>query len=253
MNEIVALAAPLAESLRDWIPTAAALFTRLSLVVFLMPGIGGETVSVRIRLALAVSLMGLLLPLTERAPEIVLPLLIASEAFAGFALGFGVRIFVFALSLSGSAVAQSLSLSQILGVPSEGDSSGVVSALFSLAAATLFLTADFDVAMLRLLVGNLEALPLGFAGSVASGSAAAIATQLGAEVISFGIVLSIPFLVLNFAYYLILGFLNRAMPQLMVTFVGLPAITLSGFILLTASIGAMLTVWLARVSEVLAP
>jgi flagellar biosynthetic protein FliR len=59
-------------------------------------------------------------------------------------------------------------------------------------------------------------------------------------------------MVLNFAFYVLLGLLNRAMPQLMVTFVGLPAITLGGLILLMLTAASLLTAWAARMGEVLA-
>jgi flagellar biosynthetic protein FliR len=40
-----------------------------------------------------------------------------------------------------------------------------------------------------------------------------------------------------------LGFLNRAMPQLMVSFVGMPAITGAGLFLLVIATGSILLFW----------
>ncbi len=52
-----------------------------------------------------------------------------------------------------------------------------------------------------------------------------------------------PFTIAAFVYNLALGVINRAMPQLMVTFVGAPAITLGGLVLLLISAPIMLGVW----------
>ena len=51
------------------------------------------------------------------------------------------------------------------------------------------------------------------------------------------------FVVAALLYNLALGAINRAMPQLMVSFVGAPALTLGGLALLALSAPVILTVW----------
>ncbi|MEO1042589.1 MAG: flagellar biosynthetic protein FliR [Pseudomonadota bacterium] len=255
MNEIFEALAPLAVLANDWIPAAAALMARLSLLILMMPGLSGAGVPTRLKLIIALTLVVLILPLTERVGAETAgdyALLIFGEAFIGFALGFSVRVFVFALNITGTIIAQALSLSQIFGVTLEGDSSSQLATVLIMAAATLFLTADLEVAMIGLLTDNLEVMPLGSASLLVSGAVAEQATRAAADALAFGVTLAVPFMVLNFAYYLVLGFLNRAMPQLMVTFVGIPAITLSGLILFTLAVSGLLALWLSRVSGSLA-
>ena len=60
---------------------------------------------------------------------------------------------------------------------------------------------------------------------------------------TFGITLAWPFVVVNLIYNIGLGFINKAMPQLMVAFVGAPFMVGAGLILLTAILVTMLTVW----------
>lgn len=247
---------PLVVLLRDGLPLAAGLFTRLSVLFLLLPGLGGSTVPVRIRLVVALTFLGLLLPLADgqvpAADAGMLAALVGGEAVVGLVLGFSVRVLVFALGVTGAIIAQALSLSQVLGVTSDGDSSSLLSTTLTMAGGVLFFTAGLDTEVVGLLVRNLREVPIGAAGDLDSGEVARGATLLAAEALRFGVTLAVPFMVLNFAYYLILGFLNRAMPQLMITFVGLPAITLSGLILLTIGIGPMLMVWLARISGLIA-
>jgi len=55
--------------------------------------------------------------------------------------------------------------------------------------------------------------------------------------------LAAPFYILSLLYNLTLGVINRAMPQLMVAFVGAPVITAGALILLTVSIPLMVGRW----------
>ncbi|MEO1657084.1 MAG: flagellar biosynthetic protein FliR [Pseudomonadota bacterium] len=251
MIEILEALGPLVGLANDWIPSAVALLSRMSLLILMIPGLGGTALPTRIRLILALTLVFVILPLANRVEAETTAdytLLIAGEALIGFVLGFSVRVFVFALNITGTIIAQAMSLSQIFGVTLEGDSSSLVATILTSAAATLFLTADLEVAMIGLFVQNLEVMPLGGAPLLVSGAVAEQTTRAAADALAFGITLAVPFMVMNFAYYLVLGFLNRAMPQLMVTFVGIPAITLSGLILFTLAISGLLALWLSRIA-----
>ena len=53
-----------------------------------------------------------------------------------------------------------------------------------------------------------------------------------------------PFVIAALIYNVALGVINRAMPQLMVAFVGAPALTLGGLLLLYLSAPVMLSVWI---------
>ena len=55
--------------------------------------------------------------------------------------------------------------------------------------------------------------------------------------------LAAPFVTTSLLYNLTLGVINRAMPQLMVAFVGAPVITLGGMVLLLWCAPTMLAVW----------
>jgi flagellar biosynthetic protein FliR len=232
--------------------TALALFCRLGGFVALLPGLGSQVIPVRIKLVATLALTALLLPLADSVSGERQPVpLVVSEALLGLFLGFGIRVFVFALGITGSVIAQALSLSQLFGVSTEGDSSGAVSNALVLAAVTMFLTADLEVVAVARFVDHLRVVPIGLAYQADSAEIAQMALSLVSEAFAFGMMLALPFMVLNFAFYVLLGLLNRAMPQLMVTFVGLPAITLGGLLLLMMTVTSLLTVWAARMGGAL--
>ncbi|MEL6282489.1 MAG: flagellar biosynthetic protein FliR, partial [Pseudomonadota bacterium] len=52
-----------------------------------------------------------------------------------------------------------------------------------------------------------------------------------------------------FVYNLLLGAVNRAMPQLMVALVGMPALSLGGMILILLSGPVLLQVWMGRFDD----
>jgi flagellar biosynthetic protein FliR len=63
--------------------------------------------------------------------------------------------------------------------------------------------------------------------------------------------LSAPFVIASLVYNVALGVINRAMPQLMVSMVGAPAVTLGGMVLMFISLPAMLEIWRSGLSDLL--
>ena len=63
--------------------------------------------------------------------------------------------------------------------------------------------------------------------------------------------LAAPFVITSVVYNLALGVINRAMPQLMVAFVGAPVITFGAIFLLFLSAPLVLTVWNAEFTSFL--
>ncbi|MEM9422417.1 MAG: flagellar biosynthetic protein FliR, partial [Pseudomonadota bacterium] len=202
---------------------------------------------VQVRVMLALSLTFLLLPLVGEeifAAEASLIPLLLGEAFVGFYIGFSLRVMIFVLSLVGAIVAQSLSLSQIFGAGISEDSNTTISTVLTMGAATIFLSLGLHISAFELLMNSYDIFPPGAVFSDNSlGFAAQKAVEACADGFALAFSLACPFLLMNLAYYTLLGVLNRAMPQLMVTFVGMPAITLTGLALLSAGIAIILVLW----------
>lgn len=224
-----------------------AIFTRISVFVYLVPGVGETVVPQRVRLSIALLLALVLVPLITPSMDVSNltltsgTLLITKEAFYGFILGFSFRLMVFCLQILGNIVSQALSISQVLGEGIATEPNTTVSTLLMMTGVTLLVTMDLHVEAVGIFYRSYETFPLGTAPNI--DNVAFWMANKSMEVFSFGVTLALPFIVLNFVYNLMLGFLNRAMPQLMVSFVGMPAITGAGLFLLVISTGAIMTYW----------
>ena len=224
-----------------------AIFTRLSVFIYLLPGLGETVIPQRIRLAAAFLMTWILVPLLTPAlalPNLTLPsgtILIAKEGFHGFALGFAFRLMVFVLQILGNIVSQALSISQVLGEGIATEPNTTISTLLMMSGVTLLVTMDLHVEAIGVFYRSYELFPLGSTPKM--DNVAYWMSHKAMGMFGFGVTLALPFIILNFVYNLMLGFLNRAMPQLMVSFVGMPAITGAGLFLLVIATASMLLFW----------
>lgn len=222
-----------------------AVFLRIGAFIGMMPGFGEATVPVRVRLALAFALtlpVAAVLPPLVTAPDpAVMARLLLSETVAGLALGLSLRFFVHALQIAGSIAAQATSLAQIFATAG-GDPQPAVAHVLVLAGLALAMITGLHVKVIALLVESYSLFPPGEmpgAGLLASWGTA----QVGAA-FSLGFSLAAPFVIVSVLYNLTLGAINRAMPQMMVVFVGAPVISFGALALLMLLAPPMLQVWL---------
>lgn len=248
--------AELAQLWREGLFAAALVFLRVGAVMALLPAFGEQTVPVRVRLALAVAFALVVTPAASGAFPAgpVGPAqgaaLAATEIAAGLALGLGLRLLVLGLQTAGVIAAQSVSLSQIFGGSPGTEPQPAFANLLTAAALALAVGAGLHVKAAGVLIASYEVFPPG-----AMPDAAAFAgwgTRQVAQAFATGFTLSAPFVVASLAYNVGLGVINRAMPQLMVTFVGAPVLTFGGLALLALLAPAMLEVWLGMLDRFLA-
>jgi len=165
---------------------------------------------------------------------------IVGEIGIGLWFGLLIRVFVFCLQTAGSIAAQSTSLSQILG------SAGVeplpaMGHVITMAGLTLALALGLHVSAVEYLIGSYMLFPIGQLPDLEA-VAQSIVKQI-ASGFQLAFALAAPFFILSLLYNLTLGVINRAMPQLMVAFVGAPVITAGALFLLTISIPLILGTW----------
>lgn len=230
-----------------------AIFTRVSLLAFMLPGLGETAMSMRIRLAASLMITWLITPIVVKPGMGIeindwglaqMTMGIGLEALHGFTLGFGLRVMVYALQIAGSMISQSLSLTQVFGGGMTSEPNTTIGTLLMLSGVTLLVTLDLHVRTFALLIQTYDIFPL--ASTPDMGKLAYWAAAKCMSVFGFAVSLALPFLILNFIYNLMLGFLNKAMPQLMVSFVGMPFVIGAGIILLALSIGGILVIWLSE-------
>jgi len=141
-----------------FIYVAVAIFARMSLFIFLLPGIGEQSIPVRIRLTIAMGLTLLILPILLQ-PGMARPqtisaaaALIGKESIFGLFLGLSFRLMVFGLQIVGNIVAQSLSLSQVLGEGIATEPNTTISTILMLSGVTLLVTLNLHTEAFYLFV-----------------------------------------------------------------------------------------------------
>ncbi len=242
---------PVPEELTAWIALFMMVIARLSFIIFLMPGIGEQVIPVRVR---AILLIGIALAMTGSgmfpAPVATsipgLAGLLLTEVFIGFALGVMLRLTVWMLTIAGSVIAQSIGLSQFLAPALEHEAQTLTANLLSMAGAAILLTANFHVEVVVSLMRLYADIPLG-ALTLLSGPMLA---QSFFSAFGFALLLAWPFVAVNLLYSICLGFINKALPSLMVAFVGAPFMVGAGTMLLAISMAGLLIAWKDRAMQI---
>lgn len=229
--------------------TAMAVFARVGALVFFLPGMGEQFIPARVKLVGALAFTAIVAPIIvpiapPPPPDFAgLAGMIGAEALSGLLLGLGIRFLVFALQIAGFIAAQSLSLSQLFsGVMP--DPEPALSSMLTLGGIALAMTLGLHVKVAALLVASYDPLPFG-AAPIGSDVGAWTARR-AAEAFSLGVSIAIPFVLVAFMYHLAIGLINKAMPSLMVTFVGMPFITWAGILIFGATATYALVFWHTR-------
>jgi len=232
------------------------VFARTGTMVMLLPGLGEQNISARMRLTIALILAAVLLPLHRSAydidPSALGPaiVMLMEEIMIGAVLGLTARLTISALEVAGSVIAQQLGLGFVTAIdPTQGEQGVLVGNFLTMLAITLFFATD----MHHLVIAALnDSYSLFEPGEVpATGDVAALMTKTVSGAFRIGIQLSAPFLVFGLLFNLGLGVLSRLMPQMQVFFVALPLSIIIGLLFLLLVIGSMMGLFLDYAGGVL--
>ncbi|MFN3644496.1 MAG: flagellar biosynthetic protein FliR [Gemmobacter sp.] len=219
------------------------VFVRVGAVMALLPAFGEQTVPARVRLVLTLAFTAVVAPAVapmmppglSSGPDAIL-----AEALSGLVLGIGFRILVLALQIAGAIAAQSTALAQIVGIPGFEPQPAIGNALV-IGGLALAAASGLHLRAVEAMILSYDVLP---PGRFPAGSDVAV-WGLAQVVRGFSLALSIaaPFAIASLLYNAALGAINRAMPQLMVAFVGAPALSFGALALLAVVAPFALTVW----------
>src|SRR3954464_14201650 len=237
----------------SFLPTLAAAFmlafARVSAMVMLLPGLGEANIPVRIKLAIALLLALIILPLHRAASTIdmrsMMPLLVlmVHEIVIGIVLGATARVTLSALQVAGSVIAQQMGLGFVTSVdPTQGQQGVLVGNFLTILGVTLLFATDSHHLVIAALNDSYTIFAPG--ETVSSGDVAALATRAFAAAFRLGLQLSGPFLVFGLVFNIGLGVLARLMPQMQVYFVGVPLSIFAGFMIFALVIVAMMGTFL---------
>ena len=244
----------------SYLPALAAtfmlVFARIGTMVMLLPGLGEQSISARLRLTIALVLAAVLLPLHRNAYQIDTTalgptvVLLVGEILIGAVLGLTARLTISALDVAGSVIAQQLGLGFVTAIdPTQGEQGVILGNFLTMLGITLFFATD----MHHLVIAALnDSYTLFAPGEMpATGDVAALVTKTVAGAFRVGIQLSAPFLAFGLLFNLGLGVLSRLMPQMQVFFVALPLSILLGFLCLILVLGSMMGLFLDYAGGVL--
>jgi flagellar biosynthetic protein FliR len=244
----------------SFLPALAAafmlVFARIGAMLMLLPGLGELMISTRFRLATAVVLSAIMLPLHRDAYHVDLHsigsvlVMLGEEMLIGVLLGMTARLTIASLQITGSVVAQQLGLGFVTAVdPTQGEQGVLIGNFLTILGVTLLFATNLHYLVIAALD---ESYSLFTPGEIPlTGDMAALMTRTLSGAFKVGIQLSAPFLVFGLLFNLGLGLLSRLMPQMQVFFVGVPLSILVGFIILFLVLAAMMGVYLDSVEGVL--
>jgi len=244
----------------SFLPALAAtfmlVFARIGTMLMLLPGLGELSVPVRLRLTVALALAAVLLPLHRDAYHLDLrsygPVLVmlGEELFIGAVLGMTARLTISALQVAGSVIAQQLGLGFVTAVdPTQGQQGVIFGNFLTMLGVTLIFATDLHHLVIAALNDSYVLFRPGEVPLI--GDAAALTVSTIGSAFKVGIQLSAPFLVFGLLFNLGLGVLSRLMPQMQVFFVGMPLSILAGLLILLLVVGAMMSIFLGSVEDVL--
>ncbi|QHQ36456.1 flagellar biosynthetic protein FliR [Algicella marina] len=235
---------------------AILTFVRVAAIVGLLPGFGEQFVPVRIRLAAALAFALVIFPMLDRSAltggwtMVRFGGAILTEAAVGLLIGLGFRLLVMALQLAGSIAAQTTALAQIAGSGVAPDPMPALGNALVLAGLALAMVLDLHLKAIEAMLISYDLI--GFGGSLPAGDVAAWGLAHAVRAFALAFSLAAPFVIAAFLYNVAIGAINRAMPQLMVAFVGAPAITAATLVLLLLAAPLILGVWSGHLDRALA-
>lgn len=237
---------PVLDLAADGLLAAFIVFLRVGAAMAALPAFGEQTLPQRVRLAMALAFTAVVFPAVAgevqpvvAAGRLVAPYLL-TEPLAGVAFGLVLRLFVLVLQMAGAIAAQATSLSQLF-AGSGVEPQAAMGHLLTVGGLALAVMAGLHVRLAEALILSYQALPAGAFPAAADILGWGLGNVARAFALAFS--LAAPFVIASLIYNVALGVINRAMPQLMVAFVGAPALTAGGLVLLALALPPALVLW----------
>lgn len=251
---------PALAQLQQVVPLQALLplvlvYARVQACVLMLPGVGEQAVPVRVRVAVAMALTPMLsgvaqVPDAAAATQVTIAVLVAAEVVTGLALGVMVRLIALALDIATTAMAQTASLSQIIGVSNEM-APHPIGNLLHLAGIALLMALGLPAMLTDLLADSLRLRPPGGWPDIQAVFPAIV--ELVRSSFGLALVIAAPFVLGGFLFQALSGVIARVMPALPISLVAAPAGILLALVALTVMSPVVLRIWADAVLSVPLP
>lgn len=234
------------------------VFCRIGGCFLLLPGISSERIPAQFRLFLAIAISMAICPLVlddlkaaaVSEADSFIPYII-SELTTGLLIGFFIRIFFIALEFGAISAANYVGYGSAFAHAIENsESTSPLAMVVTLPATALFFIFDLHVRVVELLQGSYTAFPPARPFDL-DPTLRTVVETLG---IAFRLALQVsaPLLVFSLTVNLLLGFLNKMVPQIPAYYISTPFLLLGGLFVFYLLIGAILLNFEANVGTFIA-
>ncbi|UCH81532.1 MAG: flagellar biosynthetic protein FliR [Nitrospiraceae bacterium] len=218
----------------QYIPNFMFILLRSSILISLLPVIGGKQMPKQFRLGLAVMISILLTPVVQfEIAEHSIPLLVMKEVLIGLALGLTVRFIFMAVNMAGQFISYTMgmSMAQVFN-PDMGQSTSIAE-VYGIMAMLFFLILDAHHDLIYVFVKSFEMLP---GGDVNVQALVPVVLSMMSGLFVLALKICAPVTVGVLISHLMTGFLYKAAPQMNIFFVTMPLNIFLGFLLIILSI-----------------
>ncbi|WP_370978898.1 flagellar biosynthetic protein FliR [Agaribacterium sp. ZY112] len=216
-------------------------FARIASMLMVVPVIGSRVISPRVRLAMAMLLTLIAVPLLPafNAPPMLsfnmIPILLR-EVAVGTLMGFCFQVVFHVFVLSGQFIAMKMGLGfAMMNDPTNGVQTTVVSQFFLILTTLMFVAFNAHLYLISMLIQSFQTLPIG--SGMLNTDKLYMLVQLGAwmfaSALSFALPVLTSLLVINMAF----GVMSRAAPQLNIFAIGFPFTLICGLALIWLGLG----------------
>lgn len=219
------------------------VYARVQAFLLALPGTGDRLLPVRVRAALGMALTPLFagaappLPATE---PLAIAVLVGAELVTGLAMGLMLRLVTMALDVASTVLAQSASLSAMLGI-SEEMPPHPMGNLMHLAGLAVLLAMGMPVLVCQLLADSFAAKAPGAWPDIANLWPAVQALAVHSLVLA--LLLASPFMLGGLLFQTLSGIIARVMPAMPVVFVAAPGAILLALTAMVLLIPGILAIW----------
>ena len=236
--------------LLPWLTPLLLVYARIQACLLAMPGLGERMIPVRIRVAAAIALTPLYAGAARLGPlpaPLQLAALVAAEIVAGLALGIMVRVVAMSLDVASTALAQSASMSAMLGI-SEDMPPHPIGNLMHMAGMALLMALGLPILVCQLLTDSFALKPAGLWPQIAQVWPAFLA--LVVHGFTLALLIASPFVLGGLLFQMLSGVVSRVMPAMPVVFVAAPAAIGLALVALALLTPALLAIWADAVLSV---
>jgi len=234
------------------------IFARIGAAMFMLPGLGGQLVSTRIRLLLSLSIsflmlptLGPTLPATPPTPGSMLALL-GGEVMIGVFIGSVVTFVMGTLNLAGSMIGYMTGLTNAFSFdPIAQQQSQLLTGFLANVGMLAVFSTDLHHLMFRAVIESYDLFQPG--RTLPLGDFSETLSHLLTETFRIGLQFSAPLLVFGLVFYTGLGLLSRLVPQMQVFFVAMPIQLLIGMAVFMASLSTVIALFLRLFENTLIP